>query len=70
MKEFNERQAKVILEASSLIHSPPHKPKLYFIQGPPGTGKSHTIVGIVDAMFAVCSKLCIFEFFINCFKFC
>ena len=38
------------MEASSIINQ--NEAKLYFIQGPPGTGKSHTIVGILNAIFA------------------
>jgi hypothetical protein len=38
------------MEASSIINQ--SEAKLYFIQGPPGTGKSHTIVGILNAIFA------------------
>jgi hypothetical protein len=49
--DYNESQQKVILEASSIILH--NEPKLCLIQGPPGTGKSHTIVGIVNSMFAV-----------------
>jgi DNA replication protein DnaC len=40
------------MEASSIINCK-NEPKLYFIQGPPGTGKSHTIIGIINAIFAV-----------------
>ena len=51
LNEYNESQQKVILECSSMIKY--EEPKLYFIQGPPGTGKSHTIVGIINALFCV-----------------
>lgn len=49
--EYNESQQSVISEASSIVEC--NEPKMYFLQGPPGTGKSHTIVGIVNAMFSV-----------------
>lgn len=51
LNEYNESQQKVILQCSSIIKY--DDPKLYFIQGPPGTGKSHTIVGIINAIFNV-----------------
>lgn len=51
LKEYNESQQSVIVDASSIITS--NDPKLFFLQGPPGTGKSHTIVGIINAMFYV-----------------
>lgn len=51
LKEYNESQQSVILDASSIISS--NDSKLFFLQGPPGTGKSHTIVGIINAMFYV-----------------
>lgn len=51
LSEYNESQRAVIMECSSIINY--NEPKLYFIQGPPGTGKSHTIVGIINALFSV-----------------
>lgn len=54
LKDYNESQQAVIVEGSSIINT--HESKLYFLQGPPGTGKSHTIVGIVNAMFFVSQK--------------
>ncbi|RNA26770.1 putative helicase senataxin [Brachionus plicatilis] len=49
LADFNESQQKVIIQCSSILKS--DEPKLCFVQGPPGTGKSHTIVGIINALF-------------------
>lgn len=37
---------------SAVFDSPPTSPRILLIQGPPGTGKSHTLVGIVEHLFA------------------
>lgn len=55
LADFNESQQKVIIQCSSILKS--DEPKLCFVQGPPGTGKSHTIVGIINALFTVSNFL-------------
>lgn len=56
-KSYNLPQYQAIQKAVKAVKEPFVHPRTILLQGPPGTGKTHTIVGLLQALFEVSASL-------------